>query len=65
MGTLLISIFVCSVLSWFSSKNAIQLWRYDDVTMSPPYFKTWPTGAAIATRLLLTALRMYMQFLHH
>jgi len=64
MATLVISIFVCSVLAWFSAKNAYQLWLYDDVTMSPPYFKTWPTGAAVATGYLLTALRMYVQLLH-
>ena len=32
--------------------------------MSPPYFKTWPTGAAVALGYLLTALRMYVQLLH-
>jgi TRAP-type C4-dicarboxylate transport system permease small subunit len=40
IATLLVSIFVCSVLAWFSAKNAWQLWLYDDVTMSPPYYKT-------------------------
>lgn len=64
MATLLISIFVCAVLAWFSARNAYQLWLYDDVTMSPPYFKTWPTGAAVAVGYFLTALRMYVQFLH-
>ena len=47
MGALMASVFICSVLAYFSLKNAIQLWRYDDVTMSPPYFKTWPSGAAV------------------
>lgn len=64
IATLLISIFVCAVLSWFSAKNAWQLWLYDDVTMSPPYYKTWPTGAAVALGYGLTALRMYLQVLH-
>jgi TRAP-type C4-dicarboxylate transport system permease small subunit len=64
MATLLVSIFVCSVLGWFSAKNALQLWQYDDVTMSPPYYKTWPAGAAIALGYMLTALRMYLQLLH-
>lgn len=64
MATLLVSIFVCSVLGWFSAKNALQLWQYDDVTMSPPYFKTWPAGAAIALGYMLTAVRMYLQLLH-
>lgn len=64
MGTLLISIFVCAVLAWFSAKNAWQLWQYDDVTMSPPYFKTWPSGAAVAVGYALICLRMYVQLLH-
>ncbi|WP_422002076.1 TRAP transporter small permease [Reyranella sp.] len=64
IATLLISIFVCAVLAWFSAKNAWQLWVYDDVTMSPPYYKTWPTGAAVALGYGLTALRMYLQVLH-
>ncbi len=64
IATLLISIFVCAVLAWFSAKNAYQLWLYDDVTMSPPYYKTWPTGAAVALGYALTALRMYVQVLH-
>jgi TRAP-type C4-dicarboxylate transport system permease small subunit len=64
MGTLLISIFVCAILAWFSAKNAWQLWQYDDVTMSPPYYKTWPSGASIALGYLLICLRMYLQVLH-
>ena len=64
MGTLLISIFVCAVLSYFSFKNTIQLWNYDDVTMSPPYFKTWPSSAAIAFGYLLISIRMYVQTLN-
>jgi TRAP-type C4-dicarboxylate transport system permease small subunit len=65
IGTLLASIFICSVLAYFSSKNALQLYRYDDVTMSPPYFKTWPSAAAIALGYLLISIRMYVQLLHH
>jgi TRAP-type C4-dicarboxylate transport system permease small subunit len=64
MGTLLVSIFICSILAYFSSKNALQLWSYDDVTMSPPYFKTWPSGAAIGLGYILISLRMYVQLLH-
>jgi TRAP-type C4-dicarboxylate transport system permease small subunit len=64
MATLLISIFICAVLAWFSAQHAWQLWIYDDVTMSPPYFKTWPTGAAVALGYLLISLRMYLQVLH-
>lgn len=64
MGTLLISIFICAVLAYFSFKNAYQLWLYDDVTMSPPYFKTWPSGAAIPLGYTLISFRMYIQFLN-
>jgi TRAP-type C4-dicarboxylate transport system permease small subunit len=64
MVVLLASIFVCSVLAFFSSKNAIQLWQFDDVTMSPPYFKTWPSAAAIPIGYALISLRMFIQFLN-
>lgn len=64
MGTLLVSIFICAVLAWFSARNTWQLYQYDDVTMSPPYFKTWPSSAAIVLGYLLICLRMYLQFLH-
>jgi len=64
VATLLISIFVCAVLAFFSFKNALQMWRYDDVTMSPPYFHTWPSAAAIPLGYALTALRMFIQVLH-
>jgi TRAP-type C4-dicarboxylate transport system permease small subunit len=64
MGTLLLSIFICAVLAYFSGKNALQLWRFDDVTMTPPYFKTWPSAAAIAVGYALISLRMWVQVLH-
>lgn len=64
MVVLIVSIFICSVLAFFSLKNALQLWRFDDVTMSPPYFKTWPSAAAIPLGYALTSLRMYIQVLH-
>jgi TRAP-type C4-dicarboxylate transport system permease small subunit len=64
MGTLLASLFICAVLAWFSARNAWQLWQFDDVTMSPPYFKTWPSGAAIVVGYALICLRMYLQILH-
>lgn len=64
MATLFVSICVCSVFAWFSSKSAYQLWLFDDVTMSPPYFKTWPAGAAIALGYTLISLRLYIQLLH-
>ena len=64
IAVLLVSIFVCAVLAFFSGKNAIQLWQYDDVTMSPPYFKTWPSAAAIPIGYALISLRMFIQALH-
>jgi TRAP-type C4-dicarboxylate transport system permease small subunit len=64
MVVLLVSIFVCAVLAFFSFKNALQLWRFDDVTMSPPYFKTWPSAAAIPLGYTLISFRMYLQVLH-
>lgn len=63
IATLLISACVCAILAWFSFKAARQLWLYDDVTMSPPYFKTWPSGASIAIGYGLLAARMYLQAL--
>jgi TRAP-type C4-dicarboxylate transport system permease small subunit len=64
MATLLISVFICSVLALFSFRNAYQLWLFDDVTMSPPYFKTWPSAAAIPLGYALVSVRMYIQVLH-
>ena len=64
VATMLISIFICAVLAYFSLKNAYQLWLYDDVTMSPPYFKTWPSAAAIPLGYALISVRMYIQVLH-
>jgi TRAP-type C4-dicarboxylate transport system permease small subunit len=64
MATLLISVLICAVLALFSFRNAYQLWLYDDVTMSPPYFKTWPAAAAIPLGYALISVRMYIQVLH-
>jgi TRAP-type C4-dicarboxylate transport system permease small subunit len=64
IGTLIVSILVCAILAYFSFKSAYQLWLYDDVTMSPPYFKTWPSAAAIPIGYALVSLRMYIQLLN-
>lgn len=64
IGVLLASVFICSVLALFSFKNAYQLWLYDDVTMTPPYFKTWPSAAAVPIGYALISLRMFIQVLH-
>jgi TRAP-type transport system small permease protein len=63
IATMLISIMICSVLAYFSFKNAYQLWLYDDVTMTPPYFPTWPAAAAIPLGYSLISIRMYLQLL--
>src|SRR3990172_5810041 len=64
MGTLLISMLLCSILAYFSFKHAYRLWAYDDVTMTPPYFPTWPSGAAITLGYALISIRMYLQLLN-
>jgi TRAP-type C4-dicarboxylate transport system permease small subunit len=64
IGTLLISIFICAILAYFGYKNALQLFRYDDVTMSPPYYRTWPSAAAIGLGYALISLRMFVQLMH-
>jgi C4-dicarboxylate transporter, DctQ subunit len=64
MAAMLISIFICSVLAYFSAKNALQLWRYDDVTMTPPYVKTWPSAASIPLGYFLVSVRIFVQLLH-
>jgi TRAP-type C4-dicarboxylate transport system permease small subunit len=64
MGVLIASVFICSVLAYFSFKNTHQLWLFDDVTMTPPYFKTWPSAVAIPIGYTLIALRMFIQVLH-
>jgi TRAP-type C4-dicarboxylate transport system permease small subunit len=62
--TLVISIVACAILAYFSARQAHQLWLYDDVTMSPPYFKTWPAAAAIPLGYTLISLRMWLQALN-
>ncbi len=62
--THVLSMLICAVLAWFGAKYASQLFRYDDVTMSPPYWKTWPSAAAISLGYFLLALRIWLQVLH-
>ena len=64
MAALLVTIFICVVLGYFSAKNALQLWQYDDVTMTPPYVKTWPSAASIPLGFFLVSVRIFVQFLH-
>ena len=64
IGTLLLSVLTCAVLSYFGYKYAYQEWLYDDVTMTPPYWRIWPSALAIPLGYMLVAIRMYLQALH-
>jgi TRAP-type C4-dicarboxylate transport system permease small subunit len=61
MLSLVVSVLVSAILCWFCFKHARELWLYDDVTMSPPYFKTWPASASIALGYGMIAIRMTLQ----
>jgi TRAP-type C4-dicarboxylate transport system permease small subunit len=63
MLTFVLSLLVCAVLAYFGAKYAFQLYEYDDVTMTPPYWRTWPSAAAISLGYLMLAMRMVLQFL--
>lgn len=62
--TLLLSVCTCAVLSYFSYKNAYHTYVIDDVTMTPPYWRIWPSAAAVPIGYMLVAIRMYLQALH-
>ena len=62
--TLLLSVLTCAVLSYFSFKYAYNEWLIEDVTMTPPYWKLWPSAAAIPLGYMMIAIRMYLQALH-
>ena len=62
--TLLLSVLTCAVLSYFSSKYAYNEWLIEDVTMTPPYWKLWPSAAAIPLGYMMIAIRLYLQALH-
>jgi len=62
--TLLLSVLTCAVLSYFSYKHAYSTWDYDGVTMSPPYWRVWPSAAAVPLGYMLIAIRLYLQALH-
>jgi TRAP-type C4-dicarboxylate transport system permease small subunit len=61
--TLLLTLFICAVLAYYAGAQAYRAWQYDDVTMTPPYFKTWPSAAAVPVGFTLCALRIYLQLL--
>jgi len=62
--TLLLSVLTCAVLSYFSYKYAYNEWLIEDVTMTPPYWKLWPSAAAIPLGYMMIAIRLYLQALH-
>ena len=62
--TLVLSVLTCAVLSYFSAKYAYNEWVIDDVTMTPPYWKIWPSAAAIPLGYMLISMRLYLQALH-
>jgi TRAP-type C4-dicarboxylate transport system permease small subunit len=62
--TLLLSVLTCAVLSYFSFKYAFNEWLIDDVTMTPPYWRIWPSAAAIPLGYMLISMRLYLQALH-
>ena len=62
--TLVLSMMVCSVLAWFGTEYAFQIYQYDDVTMTPPYWHTWPSAASISLGYFMLAVRMWFQALH-
>lgn len=64
VATHVFSAFICAVLAYFGAKYAYQLFRYDDVTMTPPYWRTWPSAASISLGYLMLAVRMWLQALH-
>ena len=62
--TLLLSMCTCAVLSYFSYKHAYGSYLIDDVTMTPPYWRIWPSAAAVPIGYMLVSIRMYLQALH-
>ena len=62
--TLGLSVCTCAVLSYFSYKNAYNSYIIDDVTMTPPYWRIWPSAAAIPIGYMLVSIRMFLQMLH-
>ncbi len=60
---LTLSLLTCAVLAYFGTKYAYSSWEVDDVTMTPPYWRTWPSSAAIALGYFLLSVRMWLQVL--
>lgn len=63
IAALAISAATYAILTYFSAKHALRGWEYDDVTMSPPYFPTWPSSGVVPLGFFLCTLRLYLQML--
>ena len=61
--TLVLSLLTCASLSYFGAKDALFKLEIDDVTMSPPYWKIWPTVAMVSIGYFMLAVRMWLQVL--
>lgn len=61
--TLVLSLLTCAVLAYFGAKHAYIAWEVDDVTMTPPYWRVWPSAAAVPLGYLLLSVRMCLQAL--
>jgi TRAP-type C4-dicarboxylate transport system permease small subunit len=61
--TLALSMLTCAVLAYFGAKQAYIAWDIDDVTMTPPYWRIWPSAAVVPFGYLLLSIRMCLQAL--
>ena len=61
--TLTLSVLTCAVLAYFGAKQAYFAWEIEDVTMTPPYWKIWPSAAVVPLGYLLLSIRMSLQIL--
>jgi TRAP-type C4-dicarboxylate transport system permease small subunit len=59
-----LAIAVYAVLCYYSAKYAYRAWEFHDVTMSPPYFVTWPSAIMVPIGIFLVTLRIYLEVLH-
>ena len=61
--TLTLSVLTCAVLAYFGTKQAYFSWEIDDVTMTPPYWRIWPSAAVVPIGYFLLSIRMSLQLL--
>ena len=61
--TLTLSVLTCAVLAYFGTKQAYFAWEIEDVTMTPPYWRIWPSAAVVALGYFLLSIRMSLQIL--